>query len=108
MVYDYVLMDWIGVNFYCILYYFYVEEMFDWVDEYGIVVIDEIVVVGFNFFLGIGFEVGNKLKELYSEEVVNGEIQQVYLQVIKELIVCDKNYLSVVMWSIVNELDICL
>lgn len=75
MVYDYVLMDWIGVNFYRISYYFYVEEMFDWVDEYGIVVIDEIVVVGFNFFLGIGFEAGNKSKELYSEEVVNGEIQ---------------------------------
>lgn len=74
MVYDYVLMDWIGVNFYRISYYFYVEEMFDWVDEYGIVVIDEIVVVGFNFFLGIGFEAGNKSKELYSEEVVNGEI----------------------------------
>lgn len=42
--------------------------MLDWADEHGIVVIDETVVVGFNLSLGIGFEAGNKPKELYSEE----------------------------------------
>lgn len=40
--------------------------------------------------LGIGFEAGNKPKELYSEEAVNGETQQAHLQAIKELIARDK------------------
>ncbi len=44
----------------------------------------------FNLSLGIGFEAGNKPKELYSEEAVNGETQQAHLQAIKELIARDK------------------
>ncbi len=51
------------------------------------------------------FEAGNKPKELYSEEAVNGETQQAHLQAIKELIARDKNHPSVVMWSIANEPD---
>lgn len=50
--------------------------MLDWADEHGIVVIDETATVGFNLSLGIGFEAGNKPKELYSEEAVNGETQR--------------------------------
>lgn len=45
--------------------------------------------VGFNLSLGISFEAGNKPKELYSEEAVNGETQQAHLQAIKELIARD-------------------
>ncbi|MFP1452075.1 glycoside hydrolase family 2 TIM barrel-domain containing protein [Escherichia coli] len=53
----------------------------------------------------MGFEAGNKPKELYSEEAVNGETQQAHLQAIKELIARDKNHPSVAMWSIANEPD---
>ncbi len=50
--------------------------MLDWADEHGIVVIDETAAVGFNLSLGIGFEAGNKPKELYSEEAVNGKLSR--------------------------------
>ena len=103
MVHDHALMDWIGANSYRTSHYPYAEEMLDWADEHGIVVIDETAAVGFNLSLGIGFEAGNKPKELYSEEAVNGETQQAHLQAIKELIARDKNHPSVVMWSIGNE-----
>ncbi len=105
MVHDHALMDWIGANAYRTSHYPYAEEMLDWADEHGIVVIDETAAVGFNLSLGIGFEAGNKPKELYSEEAVNGETQQAHLQAIKELIARDKNHPSVVMWSIANEPD---
>lgn len=105
MVHDHALMDWIGANSYRTSHYPYAEEMLDWADEHGIVVIDETAAVGFNLSLGIGFEAGIKPKELYSEEAVNGETQQAHLQAIKELIARDKNHPSVVMWSIANEPD---
>nr|AAF65347.1 GUSA (N358Q)/MGFP5 fusion, hexaHis tagged [Binary vector pCAMBIA-1303] len=105
MVHDHALMDWIGANSYRTSHYPYAEEMLDWADEHGIVVIDETAAVGFQLSLGIGFEAGNKPKELYSEEAVNGETQQAHLQAIKELIARDKNHPSVVMWSIANEPD---
>ncbi|MCE1690390.1 beta-glucuronidase, partial [Enterobacter hormaechei] len=79
MVHDHALMDWIGANSYRTSHYPYAEEMLDWADEHGIVVIDETAAVGFNLSLGIGFEAGNKPKELYSEEAVNGETQQAHL-----------------------------
>ncbi|XPE61797.1 glycoside hydrolase family 2 TIM barrel-domain containing protein [Shigella flexneri] len=89
MVHDHALMDWIGANSYRTSIP-YAEEMLDWADEHGIVAIDETAAVGFNLSLGIGFEAGNKPKELYSEEAVNGETKQAHLQAIKELIARDK------------------
>ncbi|WP_280174445.1 glycoside hydrolase family 2 TIM barrel-domain containing protein, partial [Escherichia coli] len=86
-------------------HYPYAEERRDGADEHGIVVIDETAAGGFNLSVGIGFEAGNKPKELDSEEAVNGETQQAHLQAIKELIARDKNHPSVVMWSIANEPD---
>ncbi|MFH8135760.1 beta-glucuronidase [Pantoea osteomyelitidis] len=105
MVHDHALMNWIGANSYRTSHYPYAEEMLDWADEHGIVVINETAAVGFNLSLGIGFDEGEKPKELYSEEAVNGETQQAHLQAIKELIGRDKNHPSVVMWSIANEPD---
>ena len=105
MVHDHALMNWIGANSYRTSHYPYAEEMLDWADEHGIVVINETAAVGFNLSLGIGFDAGEKPKELYSEEAINGETQQAHLQAIKELIGRDKNHPSVVMWSIANEPD---
>ncbi len=39
-------MDWIGANSYRTSHYPYAEEMLDWADEHGIVVIDETAAVG--------------------------------------------------------------
>lgn len=105
MVHDHALMNWIGANSYRTSHYPYAEEMLDWADEHGIVVINETAAVGFNLSLGITFDAGERPQELYSEEAINGETQQAHLQAIKELIARDKNHTSVVMWSIANEPD---
>lgn len=105
MVHDHALMNWIGANSYRTSHYPYAEEMLDWADEHGIVVINETAAVGFNLSLGISFDAAERPKELYSEEAISGETQQVHLQAIKELIARDKNHPSVVMWSIANEPD---
>ncbi|WP_435947081.1 beta-glucuronidase [Dryocola sp. BD586] len=105
MVHDHALMDWIGANSYRTSHYPYAEEMLDWADEHGIVIIDETAAVGFNLSLGIGFDAGERPKELYGDEAVNDETRQAHLQAIRELIARDKNHPSVVMWSIANEPD---
>ncbi|MDA5490020.1 beta-glucuronidase [Yersinia kristensenii] len=105
MVHDHALMKWIGANSYRTSHYPYAEEMLEWADENGIVIINETPAVGFNLALGLNFDSVQKPKELFSDEAVNGQTQQAHLQSIKELIARDKNHPSVVMWSIANEPD---
>lgn len=105
MVHDHALMDWIGANSYRTSHYPYAEEMLDWADEHGIVVINETPAVGINISLGIGFGDCEKPQSLYSDEAVNDDTQRAHLQAIQELIARDKNHPSVVMWSIANEPD---
>lgn len=78
MIYDYCLMKWMGVNFFCIVYYFYVEEVFDYVDCYGVVVINEMVVVGFNLNI-VGGIFGNKKIFIFLLDIMNDKIREVYV-----------------------------
>ena len=105
MVHDHALMNWIGANSYRTSHYPYAEEMLDWADEHGIVVINETPAVGLNLALGITFDGAAKPAQLFSDEAVNDETQRAHLRAIEELIARDKNHPSVVMWSIANEPD---
>ncbi|CAB5632711.1 beta-glucuronidase [Citrobacter werkmanii] len=105
MVHDHALMEWIGANSYRTSHYPYAEEMLDWADEQGIVIIDETAAVGFNLSLGIGFDACEKPTSLYGDDAINDRTQLAHLQAIRELIARDKNHPSVVMWSIANEPD---
>ncbi|MBP2170003.1 beta-glucuronidase [Erwinia toletana] len=105
MVHDHALMSWIGANSYRTSHYPYAEEMLDWADEHGIVVINETPAVGLNLALGITFSQNTMPEALFSEEAVNQQTQQAHLRAIEELIARDKNHPSVVMWSIANEPD---
>ncbi len=96
-------MKWIGANSYRTSHYPYAEEMMDYADKHGIVVIDETPAVGINMGLsGLGGDY-NKPKSIY--EVINENTQKAHAQVIEELINRDKNHPCVVMWSIMNEPD---
>ncbi len=92
---DFNLMQWIGANSFRTSHYPYAEEMLDWADEYGFVVIDESPAVGMTFF--------NEEKRVFVPERVNDETKQFHIQVMKDLIDRDKNHPCVVMWSIANE-----
>ena len=52
MVHDFELLEWIGANSFRTSHYPYAEEVLDYADRHGIVVIDETAAVGLNMGLG--------------------------------------------------------
>ena len=46
MVHDFALMEWLGANSFRTSHYPYAEEVLDYADRHGIVVIDETAAVG--------------------------------------------------------------
>ncbi|WP_178945997.1 beta-glucuronidase [Kocuria sp. TGY1127_2] len=104
MVQDFGLLNWINANSFRTSHYPYAEEIMEYADERGIVVIDETPAVGLNWHMGAGimdqgggntFDPGN----------VDENTQKVHAREIRELIQRDKNHPSVVLWSIANEPD---
>ncbi|KAL2816442.1 glycosyl hydrolases family 2, TIM barrel domain-containing protein [Aspergillus cavernicola] len=102
MVHDFQLLDWIGANSFRTSHYPYAEEIMEFADRHGIVVIDETAAVGLAYSLGAGVSTGSS-GATFAPEAINNNTQQVHAQAIRELIARDKNHASVVMWSIANE-----
>ena len=82
---DFELMDWIGANSFRTSHYPYDENVLDYADRHGILVIDETPLVGLN------------------QRMYNGEILEKSKGLIRDLIQRDKNHPSVIMWSMANE-----
>lgn len=104
MVHDFELMAWCGANSFRTSHYPYAEEVMDYCDRHGWVVIDETPAVGLNLAIGGGI-FGGKTRQTFAEDFANSRTQAAHAQVIRELIQRDKNHPSVVMWSITNEPD---
>lgn len=102
LVHDMELLRWTGANSFRTSHYPYAEEVVDYADRHGIVVIDETAAVGLNLGLIGGFS-GAPSRPTFSPETINDEAQAAHAQHIRELIARDKNHPSVVMWSIANE-----
>ena len=102
LVHDFALLDWIGANSFRTSHYPYADEVYDYADRQGIVIIDEVGAVGQNMGMAGGI-VGAKSHATFSPETINAVSQQVHAQAIRELIARDKNHPSVVLWSIANE-----
>jgi beta-glucuronidase len=101
------LMDWIGANSYRTAHYPYAEEMLDYADRHGIVVIDETAAVGINMMLGARLSGATDLPtEQFAQGCIDERTQSTHMQAIRELIARDKNHPCVVMWSIANEPDL--
>jgi len=103
MVHDFELMDWIGANSFRTSHYPYAEEVLDYADRHGIVVIDETAAVGMNVRFTLHGASGHK--DTYSEETISSVTQQNHLQAIRELVSRDRNHPSVVLWCVANEPD---
>lgn len=102
LVHDFQLLDWVGANSFRTSHYPYAEEVLEFADRNGIVVVDETAAVGLN--LGVqGGLTGIGPKPTFSPETFNHETQAAHAQHIRELIARDKNHPSVVIWSIANE-----
>lgn len=82
---DHELLKWINANSYRTTHYPYSEELIQLCDEQGILIISEAPAVSINF------------------EFVTEKTLEAHLKVLAELIDRDRNYPSVVMWSVANE-----
>jgi beta-glucuronidase len=102
MVHDFALMEWIGANSFRTSHYPYAEEVLDYADRHGIVVIDETAAVGQNMGLAGGIW-GGPTYPTFSPDTIDEAAREVHAQAIRELVARDKNHPSVVLWSIANE-----
>ena len=102
LVHDFQLLDWIGANSFRTSHYPYAEEVLEFADRHGIVVIDETAAVGLNLGVQGGLS-GRPTTPSFSPETFNDQTREAHAQHIRELIARDKNHPSVVMWCIANE-----
>ncbi|WP_280437685.1 beta-glucuronidase [Nocardia carnea] len=102
LVHDFELLKWIGANSFRTSHYPYAEEVLEFADRHGIVVIDETAAVGLNLYVTAGL-LGGAPKPTFSEETYGRATRATHEQHLRELIARDKNHPSVVMWSIANE-----
>jgi beta-glucuronidase len=102
LVQDFALLDWVGANSFRTSHYPYSEDVLDYADRHGIVIIDEVAAVGLNMGLGGGV-FGGQGYTTFSPETINDRTREVHAQAIRELVARDKNHPSVVLWSIANE-----
>ncbi len=102
LLHDFELLKWIGANSFRTSHYPYSEDVLDYADRQGIVLIDETAAVGLNMGLGGGI-FGAQGYQTFSADTANDATREVHAQAIRELIARDKNHPSVVLWSIANE-----
>ena len=102
LVHDFELLDWVGANSFRTSHYPYSEDVLDYADRRGLVLIDETAAVGLNMGLGGGI-FGGQGYTTFSPDTANDITQAVHAQAIRELVARDKNHPSVVLWSIANE-----
>ncbi|MEV0642397.1 beta-glucuronidase [Streptomyces sp. NPDC050619] len=102
LVHDFQLMEWMGANSFRTSHYPYAEEVMEFADRHGIVVIDETAAVGLNLAVESGL-MGTAPRATFSDDTFNDDTRAAHAQAIRELIARDKNHPSVVMWCIANE-----
>jgi len=102
MVHDFALLEWLGANSFRTAHYPYAEEVLEYADRHGIVVIDETPAVGINSGLAAGV-FGAEPHPTFSEDTINATTQEAHRRAIRELVARDKNHPCVVLWSIANE-----
>ncbi|EKJ71771.1 hypothetical protein NXS19_012774 [Fusarium pseudograminearum] len=102
MIHDYRLMKWIGANSFRTSHYPYAEEVLEYADRHGVVVINETAAVGLNLNIVSGM-FGNKQLATFSPDTMSSKTQASHEQAIRELISRDKNHPCVVMWMLANE-----
>ncbi len=105
MVHDFELLEWVGANSFRTSHYPYDEEVLDYADRHGVVVIDETAAVGLNLDTGTPILGAAEGLTTYGDATISARTQETHRQAIRELVARDKNHPCVVIWSIANEPD---
>jgi beta-glucuronidase len=90
------LLRWLGANSFRTSHYPYSEEMMQWCDRLGILVIDEISAVGLH--------ARGQMPVFSPDHAGEGTLQN-HCRMLTELYRRDKNHPAVIMWSVANEPD---
>lgn len=104
MVHDFELMKWTGANSFRTSHYPYAEDVLEYADRHGWVVIDETAAVGLNLRIGAGI-FGKAPTSTFGPDFADDKTREAHAQGIRELVHRDRNHPSVVMWCIANEPD---
>jgi beta-glucuronidase len=102
MVRDFALLKWIGANSLRTSHYPYAEEVLDYADRQGLLVIDETPAVGLHLSLG---DMGDPGAQTFGAGGIGVQAQSAHRAALTELICRDRNHPSVIAWSIANEPD---
>lgn len=102
MVRDFALLDWIGANSFRTSHYPYAEEVLDYADRKGLLVIGETPAVGLHLSLG---HMGDHGARTFAPDRIGAEAAAAHRAAICELITRDRNHPCVIAWSIANEPD---
>ena len=102
MVRDFALLEWIGANSFRTSHYPYAEEVLDYADRRGLLVIDEAPAVGLHFSLG---HMGDHGARTFGPGGIGGPAAAAHLAALRELVARDRNHPSVIAWSVANEPD---
>jgi beta-glucuronidase len=102
MVRDFALLTWIGANSFRTSHYPYAEEVLDYADRQGLLVIDEAPAVGLHLSLG---DMGDAGAHTFGPDAIGEAAAAAHLAAIRELIARDRNHPSVIAWSVANEPD---
>ena len=102
MVRDFALLKWLGANSFRTSHYPYAEEVLDYADRQGVLVIDEAPAVGLHLSLG---DMGDPGARTFGPDAVGARAAAAHLAAMRELIARDRNHPSVIAWSIANEPD---
>jgi beta-glucuronidase len=102
MVRDFALLEWVGANSFRTSHYPYAEEVLDYADRRGFMVIGETAAVGLHQGLGPEATPG---APSFGPGAADEVTRDAHLDALRELILRDKNHPSVIAWSIANEPD---
>ena len=102
LVRDFALLKWIGANSFRTSHYPYAEEVLDYADRQGVLVIAEAPAVGLHLSLG---DMGDPGARTFGPDAVGERAAAAHLAALRELISRDRNHPSVIAWSIANEPD---
>jgi beta-glucuronidase len=102
MVRDFALLDWVGANSFRTSHYPYAEEVLDYADRRGLLVIDEAPAVGLHLSLG---HMGDHGARTFGPGGIGAPAAAAHRAALGELLARDRNHPSVIAWSIANEPD---
>ena len=100
---DFECMKWTNANCFRTSHYPYAEEWYQYADEEGFLIIDEVPAVGMMRSTHNFAAAGQGKYTYFFETPTVPQLQAAHLQAVEEMITRDRNHPSVFAWSLFNE-----